>query len=57
MLAIATMSAEMQAIFFGLAVICFALAAFGAAFGRVSLVALGLMFFAFVFFWNELAMA
>lgn len=57
MLAIATMSAEMQAIFFGLAVICFVLAAFGAAFGRVNLVALGLMFFAFIFFWNALAAA
>lgn len=56
MLAIGTMSAEAQAIFFGFAVICFALCALGVTF-RLGLQCLGLALFAFPFFWNQLAQA
>lgn len=56
MIALAAMSAGWQALFFGLAVLVFLLAAFGSHLApRINLVALGLALFAFVFFWNELA--
>lgn len=54
MLAIAQMSATVQGILFLVAVVLFALAAFGVV-GRINLVAAGLAFFAFVFMWQALA--
>lgn len=55
MLAVSAMSAGVQAIFFAVAVALFVLAAIGVALGKIQLVAAGLAFFAFVFFWNALA--
>jgi hypothetical protein len=55
MLAIDIMSPEAQAVFFAIALICFAIAAIGLVLGRVNLMALGLFVFVFVFFWNALA--
>ncbi len=57
MLAISSMSPTVQAIFWGLAVVCFILAAVGVAIGKVELVAAGLALFAFVWFWSALATA
>ena len=54
-LALSSMSPTVQAICFGVAVVCFVLAAIGVALGRIELVAAGLAFFAFVFFWNAAA--
>lgn len=59
-LAISTMSAGVQAVFFGIAVVAFVLAAISASTERVrltgiELVGLGLAFATFVFFWNSLA--
>jgi hypothetical protein len=50
-LAVSTMSPEFQAVFFLIAVVLFVVAAW---LGK-SLMAAGLAFFAFVFFWNALA--
>ncbi len=55
-LALSTMSFTVQAIFFGIAVVCFVVAALRVAF-RLELVALGLAFAFFVFFYNALALA
>ncbi len=55
-LALSQMSFTVQAILFGLAVVCFLLAAFRVAF-RLELVAVGLALFVFVAFWNSLALA
>jgi hypothetical protein len=60
LLAITTLEPVVQGIFFLVAVVCFALAAFGGYraypwYG--GLVALGLAFFAFVFMWNAFAAA
>lgn len=55
MLAIETMSPEVAAAFYGLAVVAFALCAFGVVLGRVGLLCLGAALFAFPSFWNSLA--
>jgi hypothetical protein len=55
MLAVAAMSPTVRMIFLGVAVVLFALAAFGYERGRVSFVAAGLAFFAFPFMWDALA--
>lgn len=54
MLLAAAMTPTWQAIFFGIAVLLFLLAAFNASLANINLVALGLAFFAFVFFWLAL---
>jgi hypothetical protein len=54
-LAIEQMSATLQMIFFGAAVILFLLASIGYSRGKVSFLGAGLAAFAFVFFWNALA--
>jgi hypothetical protein len=53
--AVAAMDATLRMIIFAIAVILFALAAFGYERGRVSFVAAGLAVFAFPFFWDALA--
>ena len=55
LLAVETMDPTLVMIFFGLAVICFVAAATGYAWGKVSLVGLGLALFVFPQFWNALA--
>lgn len=55
-LALEAMDATVQAIFFGVAVVLFVLAAAGVA-ARFNLVAAGLASFALVFAWNAAAMA
>ncbi len=55
-LALSQMSFTVQAIFFGLAVVCFVIAALRVTF-RLELVALGLALFVFVAFWNALSLA
>ncbi len=57
MLAISTMSPELQALFFGAAVVCFVLTALSFGIGKLVLEPLGLALFVFVFFWNALAQA
>lgn len=58
LLAVSTMSATFQALFFGFAVLCFLVAAFAQdRVERVNLVALGLASATIVFFWNALAAA
>ena len=56
MVAIETMSAELQGILFLIAVVCFALGAFSVL-GKKNLMSVGLAFFAFVFMWNAFAQA
>jgi hypothetical protein len=53
--AVAAMSPTVRMLLFGLAVVLFALAAWGVSAGRVSLLAAGLAVFAFPFFWDALA--
>jgi len=53
-LAAEAMSPTWRMIFFGLALLLFLLAAFGATWGRVSLVAAGLAAFTVPFFWDAL---
>jgi hypothetical protein len=56
MLAISVMDPTVQGILFLIAVVCFVLSGFVlVAYERVSLVALGLAFFAFPFMWNAFA--
>jgi hypothetical protein len=55
MLAVDQMDPELQAIFFLIAVVLFVLGALAVVAGRINLVAAGLAFFVFVFFWNALA--
>jgi hypothetical protein len=53
--AVAAMDPTIRALFLGVAVVLFVLAAFGFERGRVSFVAAGLAVFAFVPFWQALA--
>lgn len=53
--AVAAMDPVLKVLFFGAAVLLFALAAFGVATSRINLVAAGLASFAFVFLWDALA--
>ena len=55
MLAISTMSSEIQGIFFLISVAFFVLGALSILPGKKNLVAAGLAFFAFVFMWNAFA--
>ena len=55
LLAVDTMDPTLKMIFFGLAVVCFAAAAFGYTWGKVSIMSLGLALFVFPFFWDALA--
>lgn len=55
MLALETLSAGWQAVFYGIAVVLFVLAALGARVPRINLVAAGLAFAFFPAFWNNLA--
>ena len=55
LLAVDVMDPTLKMIFFGIAVVCFVAAGTGYVWGKVSLVALGLAFFAFPFFWDALA--
>jgi hypothetical protein len=55
MLALAPMSAGGMVVFFLAALICFLLAAFAVAAGKINLVALGLGFVTFVWLWNAAA--
>lgn len=59
LLATAVMSADVQAVFFALAILCFiAQVIYEAVVAKaLNLVALGLAFFVFVFFWQALAAA
>lgn len=54
MLAISTMSSEVQGILFLIAVVLFALGTFSLV-GKKNLMSAGLAFFAFVFMWNAFA--
>jgi hypothetical protein len=54
-LAVSQMDPVVQGIFFLVALVLFALAAFLVAFDRVNVVALGLAFFAVPFMWNAFA--
>jgi len=55
LLAVETMDPTLVMLFFGAAVVCFVVAAVGYAWGKVSLVGLGLALFVFPQFWNALA--
>ena len=55
MLALTALSAGWQALFFGLALILFIIAAVRTEIGAVTLVPVALAFFSFVWFWNALA--
>jgi hypothetical protein len=55
LLAVAGLDPTLRMIILAVAVILFALAAFGYERGRVSFVAAGLALFAFPFFWDALA--
>lgn len=55
MFAVDQMSAGWQAFFYALATACLVAAGVGVAVKRVSLLAIGLAFFTFVFFYNALA--
>jgi hypothetical protein len=55
LLAVSAMDPTIKMLFFGAAIVCFALAAVGWAYGKVSLVGAGLAVFAFPFFWDALA--
>jgi hypothetical protein len=55
LLAVSAMDPTVRMIFFGAAVVVFVMAALGYAWGKVSLVAMGLALFAFPFFWDALA--
>lgn len=55
LLAVNAMDPTLKMIFFAGAVICFALAAVGYTWGKVSLLGAGLALFAFPFFWDALA--
>lgn len=58
LLAVGVMSPTVQAVFFGIAVVCFLLSAIAVVVHpRIQLLALGLASFAFVFFWGALAAA
>jgi hypothetical protein len=57
MLAISTMSPELQGVFFLIAVVLFVLGTLAIVIGKVSLMSAGLAFFAFVFMWNAFAQA
>lgn len=56
-LAVATLDPTVQALFYGVAVVLFVLAAFGVGGPRPALLPLGLAVFAFVFAWQALAAA
>ena len=55
LLAVSELDPTLRMIFFGAAVVVFALAAFGYSWGKVSMVAAGLGLFVFPFFWDALA--
>lgn len=55
MLAVSVMSPTIRAIFFGVSVALFVLAALGFEKGKVGFLAAGLAVFAFPFFWDALA--
>jgi hypothetical protein len=55
MLAVTVMDPTIRMLFFGAAVVIFALGALGYSRGKVSFVAAGLALFAFPFFWDALA--
>jgi hypothetical protein len=55
LLAVTAMDPTVKMIFYAAAVICFALAAVGYSWGKVSLIGAGLALFAFPFFWDALA--
>lgn len=54
-LAVSAMDEQIKMLFFGAAVLLFALATFGVTTSRINLVAAGLATFAFPFFWDALA--
>jgi hypothetical protein len=55
LLAVNAMDPTLKMIFFAAAVVCFALAAIGWSYGKVSLLGAGLALFVFPFFWDALA--
>lgn len=55
MIAVARMDPGVQAVLYLIAVVLFVLAAIGVTVNRVNLIAAGLAFVAFVWFWNALA--
>jgi hypothetical protein len=55
LLAVTAMDPTVKMILYAAAVICFALAAVGYSWGKVSLIGAGLALFVFPFFWDALA--
>jgi hypothetical protein len=55
LLAVSQLDPTLRMVFFLVALVLFILAAVGVGLGRVNLIAAGLGFFAFPFFWDALA--